>query len=172
MKKVRENLIDFLESSPRHTSRLIIRTDDSFLQRIPWYCWELLSGYPNTEITLSSQTGRIRNDNYLPPDKSQLKLLIILGDRTNLLLERDRKILEDLKRKTNINIDVFPTVNHNINELCNIEQLTKSLSNILCNGYDILFFAGHGVGESGNQTDRIRFNINNTLLDISFYIIR
>jgi hypothetical protein len=166
-KKIRETLIDFLESSQKHTSRIIIKTDDSFLQRIPWYCWEIFSGYPNNEITLSSQTGRIKNDNYLLPQKSQLRLLIILGDGTNISLERDRKMLEDLQGKTNINIDVFPAVKDNIKELCDIEKFKKSLSNILRNGYDILFFAGHAVGESENQTDKIRFNINNTLLDIS-----
>ncbi|MBR8835254.1 MAG: CHAT domain-containing protein [Stigonema ocellatum SAG 48.90 = DSM 106950] len=166
-KKVRENIIDFLESSQKHTSRIIIKTDDSFLQRVPWYCWEILSGYPKTEVTLSSDTGKTKNHNYLPPYKSQLRLLIILGDGTNISLDRDQKNLEKLKRKTHINIDVFPAANHNLNELCNIAKLKESLANSLRNGYDIIFFAGHGVGKSENQTDKIRFNINNTLLDIS-----
>ncbi|AHJ29176.1 adenylate cyclase [Nodularia spumigena CS-584] len=163
-KKGKESLLRFLESSKKSPSRIIIKTDDLFLQRVPWYCWNILSEYSNTEITLSSYSCTTQK-NYLPPYKTQLKLLILLGDRTNFSPKRDQDIIENLKRKTHIKIDVFPATNRK-NELCNIDKFKKSLENILSNGYDIIFFVGHGVGESAKPTDIIRFNINNTHLDI------
>jgi len=158
---VRDKLIDFLAASQNYPNRIVIKTDDSFLQRIPWYCWEVLDTYSNTEITISLKTGKTKHDGFISPQCSQLRLLAILGDSKNISLERDIDILNSLSTITHIKIDSFPPSNLAAN------KLVHYLWNSLCDrDYDILFFAGHGVGKSDEQTDIIRLN-STTHLDIS-----
>jgi len=160
---VRDKLIDFLAASQNYPNRIVIKTDDNFLQRIPWYCWEVLDTYSNTEITISLKTGKTKHDGFISPQCSQLRLLAILGDSKNISLERDIDILNSLSTITHIKIDSFPPANLAAN------KLVHYLWNSLCDrDYDILFFAGHGVGESDKPTDIIRLVISGTPdLDIS-----
>jgi hypothetical protein len=158
---VRDKLIDFLASSQNYPNRIVIKTDDDFLQRIPWYCWKVLDNYSNTEITISFKTGKTKPDGFIPPQRSQLRLLAILGDSENISLERDIDILKNLSRITHIKIDSFHSSN------LAADKLARYLWNSLCDrDYDILFFAGHGVGKSDEQTDIIRLN-STPYLDIS-----
>ena len=158
-----KKLIYFLAASQNYPNRIVIKTDDSFLQRIPWYCWEVLDTYSNTEITISLKTGKTKHDGFISPQCSQLRLLAILGDSKNISLERDIDILNSLSTITHIKIDSFPPSNLAAN------KLVHYLWNSLCDrDYDILFFAGHGVGESDKPTDIIRLVISGTPdLDIS-----
>ncbi len=160
---IREELIDFLGTSKKFPSRIVIKTDDLFLQQLPWYCWNVLRKFPNNEITLSFKTGTIKS-NSLFPRKSQIKLLAILGTSSNISINEDIKILKRIESKTKIKIEYFP--HKNTNQLQ--DTLKQSLLNSLeFQGYDILFFAGHGVGISNNQTDIIRIGINTAIVDIS-----
>jgi hypothetical protein len=160
---VRDKLIDFLAASQNYPNRIVIKTDDAFLQRIPWYCWKELDNYSNTEITISFKTGKTKPDGFIPPQRSQLRLLAVLGDSENISLERDIDILKSLSRITQIKIDSFHPSN------LTADKLARYLWNSLCDrNYDILFFAGHGVGDSDKQTDINRLVISNTTyLDIS-----
>ena len=156
-----KKLIYFLAASQNYPNRIVIKTDDDFLQRIPWYCWEVLDNSSNTEITISFKTGKTKHDGFISPQCSQLRLLAILGDSKNISLERDIDILNSLSTITHIKIDSFPPSNLAAN------KLVHYLWNSLCDrDYDILFFAGHGVGKSDEQTDIIRLN-STTHLDIS-----
>ncbi|MDZ8080176.1 MAG: CHAT domain-containing protein [Nostoc sp. SerVER01] len=160
---IREELIDFLGASKKIPSRIVIKTDDLFLQQLPWYCWNVLKKFPNNEITLSFKTGTIRSNSVFPR-KSRIKLLAILGTSSNISINEDIKILKKIESKTKIKIEYFP--NKNTKDFP--ETLKQSLLNSLeFNGYDILFFAGHGVGISNNQTDIIRLQINTSTVDIS-----
>jgi hypothetical protein len=158
-----KKLIYFLAASQNYPNRIVIKTDDDFLQRIPWYCWEVLDNSSNTEITISFKTGKTKHDGFISPQCSQLRLLAILGDSKNISLERDIDILNSLSTITHIKIDSFPPSNLAAN------KLVHYLWNSLCDrDYDILFFAGHGVGESDKPTDIIRLVISGTPdLDIS-----
>lgn len=160
---IEKKLINFLAASQNYPNRIVIKTDDAFLQRIPWYCWKILDNYSNTEITISFKTGKTKPDGFRPPQRSQLRLLAILGDSENICLEQDIAILESLSRITQIKIDSFPPSN------LAADKLKRYLWNALGDrDYDILFFAGHGVGESDKQTDIIRLVISSTTyLDIS-----
>ncbi len=161
LQRVREKLIDFLAASQNYPNRIVIKTDDDFLQRIPWYCWKALDNYSNTEITISFKTGKTKPDGFIPPQRSQLRLLAILGDSENISLERDIDILKNLSRITHIKIDSFHPSN------LAADKLARYLWKSLCDrDYDILFFAGHGVGKSDEQTDIIRLN-STPYLDIS-----
>jgi hypothetical protein len=122
-----------------------------------------LDNYSNTEITISFKTGKTKPYGFISPQRSQLRLLAILGDSKNISLEQDIDIFESLSRITQIKIDSFPPSN------LAADKLVHYLWNSLCvRDYDILFFAGHGVGESDEQTDIIRLVISSTTyLDIS-----
>lgn len=163
LQDIKEKLRGFLAASQNYPNRIVIKTDDAFLQRIPWYCWKLLDNYSNTEITISFKTGKTKLDGFIPPQRSQLRLLAILGDSENISLERDIDIFRSLSRITQIKFDSFPPSN------LPPDKLRRYLWNSLCEcDYDILFFAGHGVGESDEQTDIIRLVISSTTyLDIS-----
>jgi hypothetical protein len=160
---VREKLIDFLAASQNYPNRIVIKTDDAFLQRIPWYCWKVLDNYSNTEITISFKTGKTKPEAFIPPQRSQLRLLAILGDSENISLERDIDILKSLSRITHLKIENFYPSN------LAADKLAHYLWNSLCErDYDILFFAGHGVGKSDEQTDINKLVVSSTTsLDIS-----
>lgn len=160
---IREELIDFLGASKTFPSRIVIKTDDLFLQQLPWYCWNVLKKFPNNEITLSFKTGTIRSNSVFPR-KSQIKLLAILGTSSHISINEDIKILKTIDSKTKIKIEYFP--NKNSSQLQgNLKQILLNI--IESNGYDILFFTGHGVGISNNQTDIIRIGTSTSTVDIS-----
>jgi hypothetical protein len=160
---IREEIIEFLGTYKKSSSRLVIKTDDLFLQQLPWYCWNVLRKFPNNEITLSFKTGTIRSNSVFP-QKSQVKLLAILGNSYNISIDEDIRILKQLKSKTKIKIDYFPNKSTKLSQ----DKLKENLINILeNNGYDILFFAGHGVEKTNSQTDIIRIGINTAIVDIS-----
>lgn len=160
---IRDKIIAFLGASEKSPSRIIIKTDDLFLQQIPWYCWDILKEFNNTEITLSFKTGTIESNSKFP-QKSRIKLLAILGSSKNISIESDIKILKEIESKTKIKVDIFP----NKDQIYTRNDLRESLFEILYrHEYDIIFFAGHGVGTSNNQTNIIRLEHKTIFSDIN-----
>ena len=126
--------------------RLLIRADDSELQRLPWHLWSELERHDRPiPMALSSIEYKRGQSNALT---SPVRVLAILGSSLDLDLTPD---LATLNRIANIELTLL--------EQPSRRQVAESL--LSEKGWDILFFAGHSSTEDGrgilsiNETDRL-----------------
>lgn len=140
-RRLREHL------SPGDSIRLLIRTQDRHLRRLPWHLWHLMEQYPHAEIALGSLTVERVITAKTTPSTGKVKILTILGDRTGIQVEHDRQVLEQLP-----NADVTFLVEPQRQQIN--QQLWEQ-------SWDILFFAGHSQTE-GTQ-GRIYLNSQESL---------
>ena len=143
--KIRERLAQELASHAQNI-RLIIKARKEELWKLPWHVWDLLSDYPDVGIGYST------NEHYTPPLTQTLhnrvRLLAIFGDSTNIDLNEDRQVINNLK-----NTETLFLTQPNSREL--IQKLRGTL------GWDIFFFAGHS--ESETNAGRIYLNERESL---------
>jgi CHASE2 domain-containing sensor protein len=135
------------ELNREDTIRLLIRTENHSLQRLPWQEWDFFERYPRAEVALSAMEYErpLRSPTVAP--KQDVRILAILGDSHGIDIEVDRKKLEALP---DAKVEFL------------VEPERSQLSNRLWEQpWDILFFAGHSqtYGETGriciNQTDSL-----------------
>lgn len=132
---------------PEDVTRVILQTEDTQMQRLPWHLLEVLDRFPKTEIAISAPRYEQRS-----PQVSTLgtvKILAVLGNQDGIDVASDQ---ETLKQLPNATIEFL------------VEPSRQELTNALWKQpWDIFFFAGHsssqGVAESGqmylNQTDQL-----------------
>lgn len=127
--------------------RVVVETDDELTRRLPWHLWGFFEDYPGAELALSLADYRQVSCPQVRPVK-RVRMLVILGDRSGIDIEGDRRLLEALPGA----------------ELTFLDEPTRSqLDGALWDerGWDCLFFAGHSQteGEMGrihvNPTERL-----------------
>ena len=124
--------------------RVLIRTEEAQLKKLPWHLWDFFERYPNAEVALSpmeseaiSPTTRARSES-----NNHVKILAILGHQAGIDIEAD---LQLLKRLPNVEL-VFL-----------VEPQRYEINDRLwAKSWDILFFAGHS--ETQGETGRIYIN--------------
>lgn len=117
--------------------RMVVRTQDWNVRRLPWHLWNLLEHYTQIEISLSSLTvQRFSSSRTATPD-GKVKILAILGNCAGINVETDRNRLQQLPNAA-VTFLVEPPR----------QQLNQQLWQ---QPWDILFFAGHSQteGEAG-----------------------
>ncbi|MHC5937859.1 CHASE2 domain-containing protein [Nostoc sp.] len=127
--------------------RVILQTENSQLQLLPWHLWDLLEHYPKAEIALSSPSyDRI----YKPRTKNPLvNILAIVGNSQGIDTEADQALLQQCP-----NADVSFLV----------EPQRKELTEHLWGkNWDILFFAGHSSSNGNGESGRIYLNKTDSL---------
>ncbi|WP_228041693.1 NACHT C-terminal alpha/beta 1 domain-containing protein [Planktothrix mougeotii] len=128
--------------------RVIIQTEDPLLRRLPWYLWDLFASYRLAEVALfSSAFERVEK---LVKPKPKVRILAILGDKTGIDINADRKFLENLS-----NAEPEFLVEPNRQEFN--EKLWDE------NGWDILFFAGHSSSNPDGTTGKMYINSKESL---------
>ncbi|QSJ20570.1 CHASE2 domain-containing protein [Nostoc sp. UHCC 0702] len=132
---------------PTDQVRVILQSENSQLQRLPWHLWDLLERYPKTEIALSSPSYELivkpREPNPL------VNILAIVGDSQGIDTQADQAILQKCPH-TNISFVVEPQ--------------RKELTDYLWGkNWDILFFAGHSSSQGSNNCGRIYLNKTDSL---------
>jgi CHASE2 domain-containing sensor protein len=122
------------------TVRVLIKTSDTWLRRLPWHLWDFFEDYQKAEVALSAPEYE-----YVPKPKTstiggQVKILAILGNSEGILIDKDRELLE-----------MLPDAQTTFLVEPQRSQLNKQLWE---RDWDILFFAGHSEsledGKSGN----------------------
>ncbi len=118
--------------------RVLIRTKNKELWKLPWHKLKFLQGHSNIEIALAPQSFLPHIASTLAPykRKPEVRILAILGDSTNIDVEKDRQELEKLTQSSQAEITFL--VEPKIDELG--EQLWHQ-------PWDILFFSGHSNTE-------------------------
>lgn len=128
---------------PTEPVRILLRTTDRRLHRLPWHSWEFIDRYPQAEVALSTLPARGVKPNH---ESENVRILAILGDRRGIDIERDRQLLETLPNAT-VMFLVEPSREH-LNQ-CLWDQ-----------SWDILFFAGHSNTEGNTEESQGRLHIN------------
>lgn len=126
--------------------RILIRTQDRNLRRLPWHLWDFMEHYTRAEVALSAPSyERIE----APPTNPSgtVRILAILGHRRGIDIETDRTLLENL-----------PTAE----VAFLVEPRRQELNQRLWEqSWDILFFAGHSQSEE--QKGRLFINPQESL---------
>jgi len=149
-KRLREEL------NRQENIRLLIRTEDPRLQKLPWHLWDFIERYPNAEIALSSaKFERLKKLTY--PQKSEVKILAILGHKEGIDIEADRQLLENLPLTKTVFL---------------VEPEHQEINDKLWEeSWDIIFFAGHS--ETKGETGKIYINPTDSLtIDELWYGLR
>ncbi|MEH2179236.1 CHASE2 domain-containing protein [Nostoc sp.] len=123
--------------------RVLIRTDNSQLQRLPWHLWDFFNRYSQAEFALAAIGSETPPT---PPRKPKVRILAILGNSAGINIQLDRQLLENLPNAETVFL---------------VEPQRNELNNYLWQQWDILFFAGHS--ETSNNTGRISINKSESL---------
>jgi hypothetical protein len=107
--------------------QVLIRAEDRHLSQLPWHLWDFIERYSKAEVTFS--TSSFKQIKVAAEAKSKVRILAILGDRTGIDVEADRRILDTLP-EADVQFLVEPQ-RRNIND------------KLWDQPWDILFFAGH-----------------------------
>ncbi len=128
--------------------RVIIQTEDNNLRKIPWHLWRFFEDYPKAEVALSALD--VEPVNQAKNSAKQVRVLVILGDSTGIDIQADSRELKNLP-DTKLEFLVEPQ-RWKLDEHLRNEQ-----------GWDILFFAGHGSTQANGETGYIHINPNEKL---------
>ncbi|WP_445632803.1 CHASE2 domain-containing protein [Nostoc sp. DSM 114161] len=126
--------------------RVLIRTDDPQLHRLPWHLWDFFNRYSQAEFALTATAFEIPNT---ASHKPKVRILAILGNSIGIDIQKDRQLLENLPNSEIVFL---------------VEPQRNELNNYLWQQWDILFFAGHSENANGkgqiyiNQTDKLAIN--------------
>ena len=133
------------EELDKHQSvRVLIRSQDWQIYRLPWHLWDFLERYPNAEVAFSAPgSQRV----VVPGASTKVRILAILGNAQGIDIEADRRVLEALPNAEVVFLVEPPR-----------QQLTDRLWE---QAWDILFFAGHS--ETEGQQGRIYLNSQDSL---------
>ncbi|MDF5706411.1 MAG: CHASE2 domain-containing protein [Nostoc sp. S4] len=144
-RSIREKWLERLSSTEQ--VRVILQTENSQLQLLPWHLWDLLERYPKAEIALSSPTyDRIHN---LRTPNPLVNILAIVGNSQGINTQADRALLQECSN-AEVSFLVEPQR----------QELTEHLWG---KNWDILFFAGHSSSQGNRECGRIYLNKTDSL---------
>ncbi|MFN6498872.1 MAG: CHASE2 domain-containing protein [Nostoc sp. DedQUE01] len=144
-RSVREKWLERLSSDEE--VRVILQTENSQLQLLPWHLWDLLERYPKAEIALSSPTyDRIHKTRTPNP---LVNILAIVGNSQGIDTQADQALLQQC---SNAEVSFI------------VEPQRKELTEHLWGkNWDILFFAGHSSSQRNGESGRIYLNKTDSL---------
>jgi CHASE2 domain-containing sensor protein len=155
--KLEQEMLNWLDSSsfdpinrqlrsqlPDHDEVVIIvETEDDRIHRLPWHYWRLITDFPQAEVAFSLSTYQQQAD---VSRRVKPRILAVFGDRTGIETSTDALLIQQLPA------DIIALTEPSMTELRH--QLNEP------QGWDILFFAGHG---SNNTIDAIQLSAQESL---------
>ncbi len=143
---IREKLLEKL--MPSDAVRVILQTEDTLLQRLPWHLCNLFSRYPKAEIAVSAPA--YDQSEKASPQRNKIRILAILGSSVGIDIQADRVLLESLP-DAEISFLVEPSRQELDSQLWALQ------------GWDILFFAGHSASGENCEIGQIYLNQTESL---------
>ncbi|MEO1520167.1 MAG: CHASE2 domain-containing protein [Cyanobacteria bacterium J06633_2] len=128
--------------------RVIIETNDPILQSLPWHVWNFFDDYPKAEVALSKREHRPVTVLSEGPDRGNsniVRILAVLGCSHNIDVQQDRTLLKRIPQAEVVVLEEPPRA-----------ELNKQLWDE--RGWDILFFAGHSLGQSEDLSGQLVIN--------------
>lgn len=134
--------------NPDDEIRILIQTENIQLQCLPWHLVNWLEPYTKAEVAISN--ANYEKEHSRTSDRSQVRILAIVGNSQGIDTKRDRALLATLPQSS-VTLLVEPQRQELTEQLCHPQ------------GWDILFFAGHGRSDRDKQTGCIYLNKNYSL---------
>ncbi|MDJ0555845.1 MAG: pentapeptide repeat-containing protein [Microcoleaceae cyanobacterium MO_207.B10] len=138
--------------------RLIIKSEDILMQRLPWHLWNFFSDYQFAETAIGlPEANRVEKLNIA---REKIRILAIFGNDEGINVEADKKYLSTLSSKA----EIFSLVKPSRQELD--EKLWDE------KGWDIICFSGHSKSKPdgssgyfylGNETKMTIEELENSL---------
>jgi len=126
--------------------QVVIESNDEYIWRLPWQLWSFFQDYRQAEVSLSSPEYPSPPQLLPKTAKAKIKILAILGSSEGINLQKDQDLLKQLP-----GVELKFLVEPKRQELN--DQLWEQ-------GWDLLFFAGHGCSENNATTGRLFINQN------------
>jgi len=149
-RSIKENLLKQLTLDD--AVRILIKTDDFWLRRLPWHLWDFFEDYFKAEVALSAPQYELLPKLNTATSKDKVKILAVLGNSKGISIKKDRELLEKLPdAETTFLVE---------------PQRSQLNAQLWEQDWDILFFAGHSSsledGKTGNiyisETDKLTIN--------------
>ena len=134
--------------APDETVRILIRTTDKQLRKLPWHLWEFLEQYPYAEIAVGTNDYEKITSTRTTLEERGISILAILGDSRGINVAEDKEILTKTLTDAKLTFLCEPKR----------EEINEQLWD---RKWDILFFAGHSQTEV--ETGRIYINPEDSL---------
>lgn len=139
--------------------RVLIRTQDPQLRRLPWHLWDFIDRYSKSETGLSSiLSEQVEIESQSPLDCPKIKVLAILGNSLDINVQADSQFLQALP-----NAEVTFLVEPSRQQID--EQLWEQK-------WHILFFAGHSTTEGDRGFIHINPHERITLAELKYGLKR
>jgi CHASE2 domain-containing sensor protein len=138
-----------LRFQPDDEIAIVIETDDEFIYRLPWHFWSILQDFCKAEVAFSMRTCEYPT---VLANRSKPRILAVLGDSTNIDLDADTEFIQQLHAEV-VFLDQPSPVEFSL-------QLDDP------QGWDLLFFAGHG-SDQGTGTIQLSPTESLTLTELS-----
>ncbi|MGB3189097.1 MAG: adenylate cyclase, partial [Limnoraphis sp.] len=127
--------------------RVLIRTKNPDLKKLPLHLWDFFERYQKAEIALSPVEIETIKDFPKSSVYSRVRILVILGHQEGINIEKDLEIIQSLP---------------NADPVVLVEPKAKQINDRLWEQpWDIIFFAGHS--ETEGETGRIYINPQESL---------
>lgn len=140
---VREKCLEQLKSDDE--IRVIIRTSNHLLRKLPWHLWDLWQKYPLAEVALSTLNSQVTDR----IQHQKARVLIVLGNSQGIDVTVDRSLLAQFCRDAEIVFLLEPSP----------QELNQHLWDAI--GWDIILFSGHSRTEG--KRGRIFLNQKDSL---------
>jgi CHASE2 domain-containing sensor protein len=164
--KLEQEMHDWLENSSfdpiscqlrsklnnHHEVVIIVETEDDCIHRLPWHYWSLITDFSQAEVAFSLST--YQQQAYVS-QRVKPRILAVFGDRTGLDTSAEAQLICQLPADIiSLTEPSRATLSHKLNDP---------------QGWDMLFFAGHG---SNDAIDSIQLSVQEslTLADLSYVL--
>jgi CHASE2 domain-containing sensor protein len=141
--------------------RILLRTENRQLHRLPWHLWDVLEQHPKAELALGAPRFRrpLPRPSHPQPIKDGVRILAVLGDRRNIDIEADQRMLAGLP---GADLTVL------------VEPSRRLLHDQLCEQpWDILFFAGHSeTTDEGQGWIKLNVDVSLTIEELKYGVSR
>lgn len=137
--------------------RMLLRTQNEALQRLPWHLWHLLERYTQVEVALCAASLE-RPTAIRPEPTGQVRILAILGHCQGIEVEAEQRLLKQLPH-AEVTFLVEPPR----------WQVTQQLWD---QPWDILFFAGHSQTKAQQGWIQLNPQESLTLDDLKYGLRR
>ncbi|MDF5712209.1 MAG: CHASE2 domain-containing protein [Nostoc sp. S4] len=134
---------------PHEEIRVILETEDDQVRRLPWHLWNFFEDYQKAVFGLSApEVDEVKLLH--KPTRDKVRILAILGNSEGIDIQQDRAILEQLSATETVFL---------------VEPQRSELDRWLWDkqGWDILFFAGHGSSQIDGEIGEIYINKTESL---------
>jgi hypothetical protein len=138
-----------LRFQPDDEITIVIETEDELVYHLPWHFWQVLQDFRKAEVAFSIQTHQYQR---VVATRSKPRILAVLGDSTNIDLDADAEFIRQLRAEV-VFLDQPSPV-----------ELSLQLDDL--QGWDLLFFAGHG-SDQGTGTIQLSPTESLTLRELS-----